>query len=461
MSKKKLLVILFFLLFYNNIYSQKSELYIQGKPEKISSEIVGIRDLNGRYCAAIKIISSLEGLKYKSYNGVVKVEDDPGQDLVYVSANERVLEIYHTSYAPTKIILSEVGIRLKEKEVWEIHLVGDKKVPIYIITNPENAKIYIDNNNVDGNGTIQTTLGKHILQIKMNGFRTIEQNLIVKENMAPLKFQLEEIELAQVQIKSNPTGAEFTINGTNKGITDQGLWLFPQNYPIEIKLSGHKTILDTIIVVEGELNSFDFKLEKSSKYGLLNITTDPIDVELSINKEKYKKTKNISLGEGSYKVEISKNGYQTISEWIQIAQDKTLNKSYTLKMMRGDLRFNITPLDASVQMTREGKLIEEWKGMKQISNLPIGDYYFVCHASGFEEIIKEEKIEENEILDLNIKLNKNNSGPIFSWVKRHKVVTAIIGTGLTAGGAAIYYMSQNGDSGENPLPGIDDIWPPR
>src|SRR6056297_2451872 len=113
----KLLILLTLL---TTILFPQSQLHIKGQPQKSSSEIVAVRDANGNYCAAIKILSDMDGFKYESYNGVVKVKDNPGEDIVYLSADERVLQVYKTGYQSMKIILSEIGIQLEEKAVWEI-----------------------------------------------------------------------------------------------------------------------------------------------------------------------------------------------------------------------------------------------------------------------------------------------------------------------------------------------------
>jgi len=459
MGRKIYILVMIVILFSGRIYSQRKELQIQGEPRKIDSELVGVRDINGNYCAALKIISPLKGLSYKSYNGVIKVDREPGQDLVFVTADERVLEVYHTSHAPTKIILFEQGIRLREKEVWEMTLISDRKTPVYIITEPEGAEIYLNGEKVAENNVLQATLGNHRLTIKKDGYRTIEEEINVTDSMAPLKYQLKEIQLAQVEIITQPTGADILINGVQKGQSDKGLWLFPDTYFIELKLSGYASLQDTLRVRENEINQFKFVFNKSKNFGLLNVVTEPADALLHINKDIYKNTKNIHLGAGNYQIEVVKPGYGKISEWIKINQNETLNKHYELKRLTGDLRFNITPLTARVKMVRDETLIEEWSGMKQLSGLPTGQYRFYCENKNFEDLVKEGTIEENKILNLNIEMKKSKSLPLFSWIKEHKVASALIGAGVTAGGIAIYSMFQEDDS--KALPGIDEIWPPR
>ena len=67
------LVVILFLLILQFGYAQDDYLKVLNATLS-ESEFVGsnIKDPNGRTCAAIKVVSSLDGFKYKSYNGIVK-----------------------------------------------------------------------------------------------------------------------------------------------------------------------------------------------------------------------------------------------------------------------------------------------------------------------------------------------------------------------------------------------------
>ncbi|MDO9548037.1 MAG: hypothetical protein Q7J65_03620, partial [Candidatus Marinimicrobia bacterium] len=146
----KNIIISIFMFCASSISAETSKMQIAGTPEKSTSEIVAVRDANGRFCAGIKVISNLEGLSYDSYNGIIKVDKKPGQDMVYISSNERVLEIFCSGYEPLKIILQEVGIVLNPKDVWiaKIHgekieeLSSSKKGNIFLTIFPEEANAY-------------------------------------------------------------------------------------------------------------------------------------------------------------------------------------------------------------------------------------------------------------------------------------------------------------------------------
>ncbi|MGD9897697.1 MAG: PEGA domain-containing protein [Calditrichaceae bacterium] len=146
MTRTLLVVILF------SAYLQAqnlSQLQIVGKAEKSSDEMTGVKDENGRFCAAICIISDMDGFSYDAYNGVVKVDDQPGRDIIYLSPDERVLEVFHNGFQPKQIILSEEGIQLAPRAVFVIKISADSKYNsrkghLLLTTNPAGANIQID-----------------------------------------------------------------------------------------------------------------------------------------------------------------------------------------------------------------------------------------------------------------------------------------------------------------------------
>lgn len=106
-----------------------SNLQVVGKPHKSDDEFVGRKDINGRLCAAIQVVSDLEGLAYDSHNGIVgDIDHRPGFDMIYLQPDEKVLTVFMSGYEPLKIILSEIGIRLKSREVWKIKITGEKQM---------------------------------------------------------------------------------------------------------------------------------------------------------------------------------------------------------------------------------------------------------------------------------------------------------------------------------------------
>ena len=391
---------------------------IEGKPKKSTSEIVGVRDDNGRFCAAIKVISDMDGFKYQSNNGVIKVDDMPGRDMVYLSSDERVLEIYHSGYEMFRMILSEYGIQLHPKEVWTVRIKGAPRtgslLPITLLLQPKDAVITIDGKQYNSGSAIKLSKGSHRLKIEKQGFKTIEKTIDVSENNVFFNYALSEVDLQPVQIKSVPAGAQIFINGQDKGFTDKGVWLYPGSYSLKLMMPGYLEINKTIFVSEGGNNSFSYDLSKNS--GSLTLNVKPYGAKVLINKEDYASKSSASGGDnydielapGRYKIEISKQGYYPQNESVTIVRGQTLQKTYNLIAKTGKLQFNIQPLNAEVKLKQNGQVVQTWTGMKYIKDLPVGSYDLECRADAHKTKREKILIKENKTVAIEVALEKGS-----------------------------------------------------
>ena len=202
-SSKQLYVMILIFCLNIIVFANKTQLCLTNEPTREASGIVGLRDSNGDYCAAVKVVSEFDGLSYSSYNGVVKVEDKPGEDIVYLSPQERILKIYKSGYQPKKIVLSETGIKLNPQDIWKITVSGKKSVLISV--EPKNATVYFDNKKVNHRNIYQTSLGKHSIKIKKEGYQTIKRTIKVNQNTDSLIFTLNRLNKKQSTISNQDT----------------------------------------------------------------------------------------------------------------------------------------------------------------------------------------------------------------------------------------------------------------
>ena len=415
----------FFISLSSLIFAQMPEMQIVGSPKKMSSEIVGRRDVNGKFCAAIQIQSNLKGLTYDSNNGVVgNIARKPGLDLVYLSANERLLEVYHSEHKSLRIFLLSEGINLKPKEVWRIEIKGQAKtgdlLPVTIHIQPKNSTITIDKKTYKSGSAIKLSKGQHKISVSKEGFKTTEKTINVSESNVYFNYSLGEVELEQVLIKSIPTEVRIYVNSVDEGLTDRGIWKYPGQYQLKLSKTGYAEINKKITVTEGPstssgqaLNIFSYTLTKNS--GSLQLTVAPTNVSVLINKKDYTSTSSvrgsriIELAPGRYKIELSKTDYYLQSETITVERGQTLNRNYTLIAKTGKLQFNIQPLSAKVTLKQNGQTLQNWKGMKYLKNLQVGSYDLECTASGYGTEIKRITIEEQQTAIADIKLKKGSA----------------------------------------------------
>jgi uncharacterized protein (TIGR02145 family) len=398
-----------------------AQLRIDGKPQKSATEFVSRRDANGKICAAIQVISDMDGFKYQSNNGIVgNVDDQPGRDMVYLSPNERVLEIFKTGYEPLKIILSEYGIQLREKEVWQIKIKGDAKtgdlLPVTIMVQPPDAAITIDGQQAQSDQPVKLSKGPHQLRIEKQGFQPVEETITVSEKEVLFRRTLKEVDIEPVQFRSTPDQARILLNGVEQGLTNKGLFLFPGSYQIKLSKSGYVEVKEAITVVSGGQNNFTYTLIKNS--GSLSLQVTPADATVLLNKQNYSPSagsggqKQIELAPGMYKLEIAKEGYYPQSETFEIKRGATLQKTYSLTAKTGKLQFTVQPLDAKVTLSRNGQTIKSWSGMQYLKDLPVGSYTLRATAKGYAAGEKQVTIGENQTAILDMQLRKQTTNTL-------------------------------------------------
>jgi formylglycine-generating enzyme required for sulfatase activity len=173
--------------------AQLSTLHISGEVEQLETTIPEVRDINGRICAAIVVVADLEGFTYDSYNGVVKLIDRRGKDLVFLQPDERVLQIYRSGYEPFKMILSETGIRLQSGEGWRIHLAAEKKInqiPVVFDIFPDSVSVNIDETDYGQGKVFMLNHGKHFVHLSKAGYVTLQDSIVIDKEHDQFSFVL-------------------------------------------------------------------------------------------------------------------------------------------------------------------------------------------------------------------------------------------------------------------------------
>lgn len=183
------------------LFSQSGlvELRIVGTPKQEPSEIVAksIKDNNGDVCAGLIIYSDLKGLSFQANNGIVKRNSDAGKDFLFLSPDERVVDVFCSGYFPLKIILNDVGIRLKSGQSWSLKITGDKKldlIPVNILVKPEGAAITIDGANKGTASVHQLSDGSHELKIEKEGYKTVTEAIDISITKNLFTYTLQEVE---------------------------------------------------------------------------------------------------------------------------------------------------------------------------------------------------------------------------------------------------------------------------
>ncbi len=404
----KKFLLLCFLLLVQVLFAQ-NEMRVVGKGEFQPSELIdkSIRDANGDVCAGLMIVTDLAGLRYDSYNGIVKVNQNPGKDFLFLSPDERVVEIFCSGFASLKIILSDYGIVLRKGEVWKLKVTGDKVsdlIPVTIMVTPNNAKVYIDEELKDVTSTIQVKEGRHKIKIEKEGHYQLIDEFNASASNVYFNYKLKEFDLQIAQINSSPTKARIFLDKLEKGLTNKSIFMYPGKYEIKLIKQGYIDFDTTIVITQDAQNTFYFSMQNDRNFGEIKLNINEKDVKVFINKEEIKDYNLIKLKPALYKIEIQKEGFYDLSDVVEVNAGNSTSLEYQLKPKVGNLQFEVFPEDATAKLVKNNEVVNLWQGLTLIKNLTIGDYQLIVSKQGYQTIKKNITIETDKTFKENIRL---------------------------------------------------------
>jgi len=218
---------------------------------------------------------------------------------------------------------------------------------------------------------------------------------------------------AFLTITSNPTSAEVYIDNLNNFIGYTGL----SDYKIKsgkvkiiIKKDGFEDLEDEINLNPGEIKSLAYNLIPKSKYGFVNISTEPSGATIYLNDtqlDSLSPIENYRLQVGKYSYKIEKDGYEPSTGNFEIKNEgepvnlkislskKTQTPVQPIKK-EGTLIINSEPPGATV------KINNVIKGLTPLKiNLPPGSYNLKIEKEdylpwNYSIVLKENsKVEKN------------------------------------------------------------------
>jgi hypothetical protein len=377
------------------------QLRLLEKPRLLGNEFVGSshKDVNGRTAAALKIISDMDGFAYKANNGIIGLDHQPGVDIVYVTPDERILRVYKTGYGEFLIILLDEGVSLRERQVWELKITGDKKpVNVTILTEPADAEKYIDGELLGTERVFAIVPGHHTLKVRKEGYRSIERQIEVTESNVLFEgFTLQQIDVAPVIIQTEPDGADIYINGTLRGKSYWSDFLFPDSYELKLVKEGYLEHSQSITIKEDQQNQFTFPLTRNS--AMMNITVQPDDAKLMINNRQYTPGA-IELSPGNYSLSVMQSGYLTQTDEITLELGQTLTRSYALEKNVGILTLTTSPANATLTINKKDY------GHQRTIELAPGSYRIEVTADGHFPISENITIIRGETLNRSFTLEQ-------------------------------------------------------
>lgn len=268
----------------------------------------------------------------------------PGIEIIHKRYVDGEMWLYVSSNCQGEIVIKYMGefefklpSKLEARGVYELVL-GMETATLVIRAVPAEAEIYVDNQRVgEGESITAVSIGaEHRYRVVCEDYWSKEGALYFdKREEKTLNIQLEP-NFGYITIKSEPSGADIFIDDTKVGTTPYQMKKIKLgNHVVELRKTGYENYADMVTIKTGEVNK---QLENvllaavRVPMGSLELTSSPTGAVITINGRQYGQTPKTltDIEVGTYTVYFTKEGYQNLSQTVQVKDGKKETLAVTL-----------------------------------------------------------------------------------------------------------------------------------
>ncbi len=302
-------------------------------------------DVNGNACALIRVLLAKPGA---TFHGNVMGDTPYSQSEyhVYMTKGTKMLRVKLDGYLPLDLQFANYGITaLEGLSTYRLVLTlpnvpgqnyDDGKTYFTLTVTPNNASVRVDGNLVelDNDGTWMQKLdrGPHSYRVEAAGHEAREESFTLGTERKLVQISLVSTK-ATITLSCPTSGAEIYIN--DKKHSSSSTWtgmLVPGSYVIEARKDGYYSQQQSIEV--GAKQSRTIELPALiARVGQLDVAYKPVNTEVWIDGTKAGTSPDMfrNLTVGSHKVELRKEGYQSKTMTVTIAEGQTASLSGSLE----------------------------------------------------------------------------------------------------------------------------------
>ena len=131
-----------------------------------------------------------------------------------------------------------------------------------ILAEPADAKVYIDGNEVGGNGyaSVDLPMGEHTYSVECPDYQGENNKTIRLEKNEKIIVKLKPL-FGLISITSHPAGADVLINGARVGMTPYLMKKIQRGrHNIEVQLNGYEGVSEVVEIEAGDDKTFEYSL---------------------------------------------------------------------------------------------------------------------------------------------------------------------------------------------------------
>lgn len=128
-----------------------------------------------------------------------------------------------------------------------------------------------------------------------------------------------------LKVSSEPSDAEVYVNTRYEGVTPLSLdELETGSYTVRLEKADYEPQEKQVLIQSKETAFVSATLQEVVTTGTLTVTPEPSDALVRILNIAPKYEPGIELGPGRYHVEVSRQGYKTVTQWVELAKGEDL-----------------------------------------------------------------------------------------------------------------------------------------
>ena len=298
-------------------------------------------DFDGNKAALIRV--KAQGFSEKTmleFNPITR----PGIEIIYKKYKDGEMWLYVSSNCQGTIVIKYKGeyefklpIKLEAKGVYELVL-GMETGTLVVRAIPANAEIFVDNEKVGRGEAIKAvSIGnEHRYRVVCEDYYTKEGVVYFdKREEKSINVELEP-NFGYITIKSEPSGAEIYVDDVKVGTTPYLMKKIKLGqHVVELRKAGYESSADMVTIKTGEPNKQLENVKLTAvrvPMGILELSSNPTGAVITINGRQYGQTPQTltDFEVGTYTVYFSKEGYQNLSQTVEIKDGKKETLAVTM-----------------------------------------------------------------------------------------------------------------------------------
>jgi len=289
-------------------------------------------------------------------------------------------------------------------------------------SNPSGADVYVDGGHV-GISPVQVEElkpGTHKILISKDRYQDYEKDLFIQEGKhRVIQAKLAPKPFGDLEVNSNPSGAEVIIDDDKRGITPIAIKDLPKGtHIVMVKKEGFDPWQDTIEIISLEKAQISANL--ITIHGGLDISSNPSEAIVYIDEKEVGKTPLVlkEVQKGRRIIKLKKVDFDVWKKEVYVKAAEVFKIKAVLGISYGDLKVLSTPNDAEVIINGMSK----GKTPLIIHKLSKGKTKIEIKKEGYEKKTLWVSLEAGEDKTLDIRLNRiamsisNNLGMEFVYI---------------------------------------------